>query len=243
MAKDTSEKPKPAYAPYRTLSSFLGALDSAQPPRHIDPTMMPTFSGAMKSRLMTSLEFLGFVRASGEVTDRLRDYLRVRNQQDQRKAALKRVIKTCYSPIIGDLDVATISPKKLQEAFKAVGCEGTTSEDAIRFYIKLCQDAGIQVSSFVLARQQRSLRRKNGKGAIENPPGEDGSLKQGRKPPGGKEHEAPPVGTIDFPMHFKGRPSGLIRLPERLVAEDLKVIELTISLVKIYAKQTEGNNG
>jgi hypothetical protein len=162
MAKDTLEKGLPPYAPFKTLTSFLGSLDSSQPPRHIDRTMMPTLSGAMQSRLMTSLEFLGFINAEGEVTVKLRDYLKVRSQEAQRKVALKKIIKNSYAGILGDLELASCSPKKLQDAFRATGCEGTTLTDAIRFYIKACQDAGLLVSSFVLARQPRKARRKNG---------------------------------------------------------------------------------
>jgi hypothetical protein len=54
--------------------------------------------------------------------------------------------------------------------------------------------------------------------------------------------DKPLDGLIEFPLPFKAKRGGSIRVPLDLTVEDCKLIELTIPVIRAYAEQAEADN-
>lgn len=231
--KEQGDRPVPPYGPYKTFSSFVDSLDPEI--RHIDRSMMPRLSGVMQGRLISTLKFLDLIDSEGNVTNRLQEYLKARGNEEQRVDRLTDIIGNGYGLITDELDIKTCSSAKLKEAFKQTGIEGSTLTDAIRFFIKACQDARMPLSNYLLTPQPRT--RKNGSGVrkSERPKRSNdkgnGKTVTTHKP---KEEDLP-EGTIRFPIYFKNKPQGSLTVPAELTGADVRVIELMIPMLRAYA--------
>lgn len=62
----------------------------------------------------------------------------------KRSPTLELTIKSAYADILGDLDIATATDKRVRDLFKdAGGVEGSMLARAVRFYIKAAREAAI----------------------------------------------------------------------------------------------------
>jgi hypothetical protein len=236
----------PAYVAVQTLLGFVDGFDPRAMPKRIDRSMMHSQSGGTQRKLMSALTFLGLINPGGEVTERFRELVVAKDDPEQRKQALAAVIDAAYTKVIGDLDVGTASAKQLTDAFKAAGVEGATLQDAVRFYVKARKAAGLPVSRYIEAGKPRGPAAKpserNGpkarpkrtnETAATDPVGGAGDGGRTAKP-----HDTPPPpGVIEHPLYFKGKPTGYIRVPADLSADDCKVIKLTLAVLEAYATQ------
>ncbi len=232
-----SSEPKkhaPAYVPFETFQSFIHALHEAALPAVIDKSLMPTLSGGTQSHLMAALRFLNLIGEKGQTTERLRELVNAAGDKEAWGTVLSGIITEAYKPIVGSLDIATTSAKQLENAFKDnTSFDGTMLERCIRFYLKSLKDAKVQVSPH-LGRKKRTTATPKRNTDKPKAPTLDIPSKPEAKP---EREDAPPQGTIRFPVYFKGKPNGSIVVPESLTSEEVNVIELMIPVIKAYAAQ------
>jgi hypothetical protein len=135
----------PVYAPYATLISALDNLRTHGIPSTgiIDKSLWDTQSGAVQSQLLLAFRFLGFIDDQNRVLPVLPAL--VKASPDERKALLKPIIEQKYQSVIS-LGLATISQGQMEEAFRKFEVSGSTLVRAIRFFVKACQECGIQIS-------------------------------------------------------------------------------------------------
>ncbi|MGA7339756.1 MAG: hypothetical protein WBE72_19470 [Terracidiphilus sp.] len=161
----------PVYAPYATLLSALDNLRTHGIPSTgiIDKSLWDTQSGAVQSQLLLALRFLGLIDEQNRVQPPLP--ILVRASAEERKTLLKPIIEQKYQSVIS-LGLATISQGQLEDAFRRFEISGSTLDRAIRFFVKACQECGIQISKRVSDKVRNSTtnptrRRRNGGGRRE----------------------------------------------------------------------------
>ena len=224
------QNPKPksqlAYPPFETFRGFVESLHKTALPDKINKGLMNTYSGGVQSHLMIALRFLGLIQGpDSRATPKMQELVAAVGDKEKWPVALAKVIEPAYQPIVDGLNLATISPKDLDEAFAAAsGLEGTMLERAERFYLKARAEAKLSVSPHLKKRRPRTVvKRRNDKG--------DGKPGDTRK----TNEEDPPEGTIKFPIYFKNKPQGSLTVPADLTGAEVKVIELMIPMLRAYA--------
>ncbi|MGD1072926.1 MAG: hypothetical protein ABSB15_22620 [Bryobacteraceae bacterium] len=133
----------PAYVPYATLISSLDALRNHGIPASgkIDKSIWESQSGSIRGQLILSYRFFGLIDPQNRVLPSLQALV---NAVD-RKPLLRKIIEEKYRDVIA-LDLTTISPGQLTEAFEAFGISGSTLKTAMRFFIKACTELGIPIA-------------------------------------------------------------------------------------------------
>jgi hypothetical protein len=217
-----------AYPPYETFRGFVESLNKTALPDKINKDLMDNYSGGVKSHLMIALRFLGLIKGpDNRVQPEMKELVNAIGDKEAWPKMLAKVIEPAYQPVIHELNMATITPKDLDDAFIAASrLEGTMLERAERFYLKARADAKLPTSPHLLKRKPRTVvKRSNGKSSSNGKPSDV-------KIP---TTESIPQGTIKFPIYFKGKPQGSLVVPENLTASDVSVIELMIPMLKAYA--------
>src|SRR5262249_12429516 len=150
------------------------------------------------------------------------------------------VIEPAYAPIVGDLNIKSGVLTKVREKFKQnTKYDGATLDKAIRFYLKALKATGAEVSPHFFPPKTRRAP-SNGHARTEQQGQTPEKPKEPKHDPTNtKEKQGGEDGLIDYPLHFRGKPSGCIRVPENLSAQDCKVIELTLAVLKQYAAPDE----
>lgn len=235
MDADTANAP--AYVPYDTFDGFVARLKQITVPSHIHKSLMPNISGALQSHLLSALKFLGLIGPSGEATDALHTLVNAYGTPAW-KPALAKVIDAAYKPIIGDFSVKNAIPKTLKDRFETHGnADGATMVKSIRFYLKALRSAGVEVSPHLKSRAASVRRNRtpgaNGKGKAET----EAKTNEVNGAHRSDADQTPPApeGTITYPLHFKGKPSGSLIVPADMSARDVAVVELMIPILKAYA--------
>lgn len=232
----TPESPEitPAYAPFDTFESYIDTLKSVEVvPDHIGRAQMPRLSGAIQSHLLATLRFLKLIGPNGKTQELLHQLVNVRGTEEW-KVALGSVIQSAYAPIIGDLNIKSGVLKKLREKFQqGTKLEGATLDKAIRFYLKALKAAGVEVSPHFFARKVPT-KRQGANGRSKPEPPLSGRTEQPPRPEDDPEHEDESK-TISYPLHFKSKAKGTLTVPSDLTAQDLKVIERTLAVIRAYA--------
>lgn len=240
---DAKAKMKPPYLPFITFRSFMESLHVTALPSFIDKSLMRQLSGGVQSHMMIALRFLKLVDGPKDaVTDQMEKLYAAFGNPDAWIAELRAVLTSAYEPIIGTLDVAKLSDKQLDDAFRAgAGLEGVVLERATRFYVAAFKDAKVNVSPHLLNRKRRAPGKRPPKPATrsggEEVPAGSTNGKPGEEAGEKKTTGETPTGTIDFPLYFKGKTPGMIRVPKELTADDVKSIQLTVNVITAYASQ------
>lgn len=245
MSDIPTKKPMPPYLPYATFRGFVETLHQNALPHVIDKSLMRNLSGGVQSHLMVALRFLGLIGPKGETVDKLQKLCAAFGKPGEWQTELKLVVESAYSSIIGTHDIARLSDKQLEDAFKAgAAVEGSMLARATRFYLQALTDAKVTISPYLLNRKKRQAGKRQGpklpKSVQAASNGEERATTPTAPVATGGGSEAPkaneaPAGTIPFPLYFKGKSQGAIYVPETLNDEDVKLIELTVSVIKAYA--------
>ena len=239
---ETEQKNLPPYVSYPTLRNFLETLSNTATPKHIDKSMMPTLSGATQSHLMSTLRALGLTKPDGESTPLLHSLVEAVGK-DTWPAALGGCLANAYAPILGDLNISHATPKQLRDRFKDVGgAEGSMNERCIRFYLMAMKDAKIAISPHLLARKPKGSGPKRSP-VVPQTPATDGTPQEDKKPKTPPGNGGDPVdyskdkSLKEFPVYFKGKPNGMVLVPENITTDDCAMFELTLGVIKAYAAQ------
>src|SRR6266436_7212435 len=161
-------KNKPPYLPYTTFKNVVTNLNkNGIIPARIDKTVLAGQSGGMQSWLWAALRFFDLIDEGKAPTEELKSL--VRAEGDERKKIWRRIFDRSYQPIIGNLDLATVTLGMLHEKFAAQDLAGETVRKCHSFYAAAAEDAGIalppQLKANTRLRGPRKARKKSGKAA------------------------------------------------------------------------------
>lgn len=225
MENGAQEKRLPTpYIAWKTFTSFLANM-KGKLPEQIDASVLTSMSGTARSQLLSALKFLDLIASDGTVKDSLKKLSGASNTPKW-KEELGTFLKVAYVSVIGDLNILTATPAMLRERFKNFGgVEGTTIDNAMRFYISSLKEAEVPFSPHLAVRAPRapsSIRRRT--------TGRDSE-------PDEREDEAePPEGTFRVPFDLLGV-SGSVVLPEDINGEQWKALSDYVATVIDYRQR------
>ena len=138
------------YVSYRTFRNFLELLKEGLPSRIDRSVWGPRYSGTTGQQLMTALKSLHLISDSGVPTQNLEDL--VSSVGTQRQLKIKDILEFKYSDIF-QIDLLRATRSQFNEAFRLVGINDGMLNKCQLFFIQACQDAGIELSTYILARR------------------------------------------------------------------------------------------
>lgn len=156
MAEPNGKQVTVPYIPYKT---FIAVLDSLVKflPDSVDTSLWGSYSGGIKSQLISSLKFLGLITEAKVPTE---DLKRMSENPDSRQAVMKEVLRRSY-PALFALDLAKATPasfdKILRDEYKQ---DGETHRKAASFFLIAAKNAGIPLSPPLTAKGRLSIIRK-----------------------------------------------------------------------------------
>jgi len=151
------------YVSYRTFRNFLELLNEGMPARIDRSVWGPRYSGTSGQQLMTALKNLDLVDDMGVPLRSLEEL--VSSVGAERRNCLKIILKEKYKPIF-EIDLIRATRSQFNEAFRYFGInEGVLSKCQL-FFIQACQDAGIELSAYILARRHGLSSRKKSEKTI-----------------------------------------------------------------------------
>lgn len=183
-----AKKGSVAYLPFQTFVTALDQLRGHGLPNKIDHSVFPSFSGVSRSQVLSAFRFFSLINEAGSPQPLLVSLV---NEQDQRKALVKKLLETNYGEII-EQDLARIAPSQLDQAFSSekYSVTGDTKQKARAFFLKAAEFAGMPISPLLKkrARAARGARTRraattNGQSNDDSSPTTTGRNGQASKPP------------------------------------------------------------
>jgi hypothetical protein len=140
----------PPYLGYRTLQNFLFSLRQGVPQR-IDRGLMPRLGGTVQKQLFHALRYLGLITEAGVTEPSLKQL--VFAEGAERKQLLQTILRSAYPFLCGEgidsFDLATATPRQLDEQFQTFGIGGETVRKAATFFVHAATDAGMTISPHI----------------------------------------------------------------------------------------------
>ena len=149
----------PPYVPYRTFRNFLEFLGEGVPARIDRSVWGQRASGSTGIQLMTALRALQLVDDDGRPTEDLEHLAGL--EGDERRSALATLLRRHYPPVFA-LDLTRATRAQFREAFRNFGAKEGVLAKCEAFFIQAAQDAGLELSSYVLAGRHVSRRASSG---------------------------------------------------------------------------------
>jgi len=153
------ERSIPPYVSYRTFRNFLEWLGAGIPARIDRSFWGQRLSGGSGTQLMTALRVLNLIDPQHRPTQSL-DRL-VQSTGADRRRFLRELLERHYAPVFA-LDLRRATRAQFHESFRTFGTREGVIAKCEAFFIQAAQDAGVELSSFILARRHGARR---GKGA------------------------------------------------------------------------------
>ncbi len=166
------QRPVPPYVPYRTFRTFLEYLREGIPARIDRSVWGQRFSGSSGNQLMTTLKALSLVHEDGRPAPELE--MLVHAEGDERRRLLRSLLERFYQPVF-QLDLTRATRSQFHEAFRSFGAREGVLTKCEAFFVRAAQDAGVELSQYVLARRHGSRR-------LSQPPGRPRNAQQDRPP-------------------------------------------------------------
>ena len=148
----------PPYVAYKTFRNFLEFLKDNFPSRIDRSVWGPRYSGTSGQQLMTALKVLNLIDENG-IPKEILTHL-VNSEGENRRSILRRILMNTYEPIF-KIDLTKATKSQFHEVFKTFDTKEGVIIKCEAFFIQACQDAGIELSSFILARRHTSSRKNN----------------------------------------------------------------------------------
>lgn len=124
------------------------------------------FSGSNGTQLMTALKVLGLIDDQGRPGGDLERLVRL--DGDERRDAWRAVLRRRYAPLFS-LDLQRATRAQFRDAFRAFGTNDAVLARCERFFVQAAQDAGVELSPYILDRR-RGPRRQAGSRQRAVPP-------------------------------------------------------------------------
>ena len=99
---------------------------------------------------MTALKSLNLINENGTPNDILENL--VNSNGTQRQLLIKKILEDKYSEIF-QIDLVRATRSQFNEIFRSVGINEGILNKCQLFFIQACQDAGIELSNYILARR------------------------------------------------------------------------------------------
>jgi hypothetical protein len=148
--------PIPPYVPYRTFRNFLEQLRAEGIPARIDRSVWGArYSGSSGLQIVTALRVLGLIDREGRPAPELERL--ARSDGDERRAALRALLERRYQPIF-ELDLTRATKAQFQEAFRVYEARDGVLRKCENFFVQAAQDAGVELSPYILARRHTTRR-------------------------------------------------------------------------------------
>jgi len=148
MAEREYKQPIPPYISYRSFSDALEHLRKNKVPRTIDKTSFGSkVSQTTAAQLIPALQYLGLITVDNQPTLELTQLAKPNTKNH--KTILKRTLKQSYTSIL-ELDLKTITPAKLLNAFKKQGAGNGAATKCATFFSHIAFDAGIPLSPQIM---------------------------------------------------------------------------------------------
>lgn len=166
--------PIPPYVPYRTFRNFLDILKEGIPARIDRSVWGERFSGSNGIQLMTALKVLGLVDDQGQPSPDLERL--VRQDGDARREVWRAILRRRYAPLF-TLDLKRATKAQFRDAFRAFGTNEAVLARCERFFVQAAQDAGIDLSSYILDRRRGPRRSSTARPRAGTQPGGPSSIR------------------------------------------------------------------
>ena len=138
------------YVSYRTFRNFLELLKEGLTSRIDRSVWGPRYSGTTGQQLMTALKSLNLINENGTPNNTLENL--VSSNGTQRQLLIKNILEDKYSEIF-QIDLVRATRSQFNEIFRSVGINDGMLNKCQLFFIQACQDAGIELSNYILARR------------------------------------------------------------------------------------------
>ena len=148
----------PPYVPYRTFQTFLEFLQEGIPARIDRSVWGSRFSGSSGTQLMTALKVLQLVDSEGHPQPVLEEL--VYAEGARRRDLLRGLLEDYYRPVF-QLDLSRATKNQFHEAFRSFGAREGVLTKCEAFFIRAAQDAGIQLSQYILAGRHQGRRKQS----------------------------------------------------------------------------------
>jgi hypothetical protein len=169
---DEEKKMVVAYVPFKT---FLAAIEGFERhmPTPIDPSVFPTYSGAIKGQLIGALRFLGLIDEKGIPSAQLKSLV---HDKINRKAQFRKILEGAYKPVIS-AGLDQISPRVFDELMSAYGMSGETHRKVTSFFIQAAKYAEIPMSPLLQKKARAGVTKKRKANEGQEDEGDDNSAR------------------------------------------------------------------
>jgi hypothetical protein len=142
---------------------------------------MGSMAGGDQPKVLKALEFLNLIESNGkprEFFERLRD---AKDEESEVKRTWADIVETAYPFMFGEFSLGTATQAQIEEKFKEeFKIQGDTIRKAVAFFLALCRNAGIPLSTYVkqtrVGGRRPGTRRANTKGANKANAGREKSV-------------------------------------------------------------------
>jgi len=132
------------YLPFKTFLSSLDPFSQGIPPK-IDRTLWNQ-SGFMQGLIMNAYRFFHLVDVNSKPSAEFQQLVKSKNEE--RKAQIKKLLDVGY-PEITSHDLATMTPRMLDELIEKYNVGGETKKKATTFFLQAAKFADIPLSNFL----------------------------------------------------------------------------------------------
>jgi hypothetical protein len=132
------------YLPFKTFLSSLDPFSQGVPPK-IDRSLWNQ-SGFVQGLIMNAYRFFHLVDVNSKPTLLFQQL--VKSANDERKAKIIMLLEVGY-PEVFSHDLATMTPRILDELIEKYNVSGETKKKATTFFLQAAKFAGIPLSSFL----------------------------------------------------------------------------------------------
>lgn len=133
------------YLSFKTFQAALANLRSHGLPSKLDRSAWHSRSGLDQSQILSAFKFLGLIDEAGNVQESLSKLVAAPENSPEEKSILKDILRLRYQKVFA-LNLQTATPMQFSEAFGSYNATGTTRNRAVRFFVKIGNYAGIELS-------------------------------------------------------------------------------------------------
>lgn len=140
-------KNPPPYIAHKTFTNFINGLAQGMPAR-IDKSVIDHLAGTVQGQLTATLRYFKLIQPDGTPEKLLVEL--TASEGDERKKIISEMVNRSYDFVFSSgLNLQSATTGQLEELFTAEGVAGDTRRKAFNFFLALCKDGGIKLSSHI----------------------------------------------------------------------------------------------
>jgi hypothetical protein len=238
---------KPPYTSFKGFINFIDELRShGEAPSVIDRSLLSKRSGSDQSALMATLRWFSLITDTGSPTDLFKALFDA--HETDRQDLLNSMVADSYAFLSdSSFNVRNATTAQLTERFREYGITGSTLNKSISFFIAICKEAEIQISSHIKipsisGASTRQMKKKIPRPAETWPmPPTQTSVVDATQL--SYKNSSLAVEMIEIPVPIFGMQDGTIRLPAKLDDKQwASVVKMTEFILKNYRDMTTGSD-